>query len=158
MSMTRLSTVARENPSSSAPPSHVATLGSGRRYHSCVGFALTVGPLMHDAANVLRRYIFVRLKAPYAEELKLLQLQKMAQESLQTAYGVQAVHVGRAMDETTKSQWDLCITLELVSSVDLERCAKDTVTRAFLERYLAERAEHVSVGTFEGKLSGPRRA
>lgn len=113
---------------------------------------------MHDAANVLRRYIFVRLKAPYAEELKLLQLQKMAQESLQTAYGVQAVHVGRAMDEATKSQWDLCITLELVSSVDLERCAKDSVTRAFLERYLAERAEHVSVGTFEGKLSGPRRA
>lgn len=159
-----LTTVARENPSATAPAGHDATsadLCLGRRSeatHSRVGTKLTSHQRMPDAGGVLRRYIFVKLKPPYAEELKLLQLQKTAQESLQAAYGVQAVHVGRAMDDATRSQWDLCITLELVSSVDLERCLKDTVTRAFIERYLAERAEHVSVGTFEGKLSGPRRA
>lgn len=87
-----------------------------------------------------------------------MQLQKMAHDTLHTAYGVQAIHVGRAMDEATRAEWDLCITLELVSSIDLERCLKDAVTRAFLERYLAERSERVSVGTFEGKSSGPRRA
>jgi hypothetical protein len=107
---------------------------------------------------VLRRYIFTKLKPEYTQELKLVQLQKMAHDTLHAAYGVQAVHVGRAMDDATRAEWDLCITLELVSSVDLERCLKDAVTRAFLDRYLAERSERVSVGTFEGKLSGPRRA
>lgn len=107
---------------------------------------------------MLRRYIFVKLKPEYAEELKLLQLQKTAHDCLHAAYGVQGIHVGRAMDNATRAQWDVCITLELVSSVDLERCVNDTVTRAFLDRYLAERSETVSVATFEGKLSGPRRA
>lgn len=107
---------------------------------------------------VLRRYVFAKLKPEFADELKLVQLQKMAHDTLHAAYGVQAVHVGRAMDDATRAQWDLCITVELVSSVDLERCLKDAVTRAFLDRYLAERCETLSVGTFEGKLSGPRRA
>jgi hypothetical protein len=111
-----------------------------------------------NAEVMLRRYVFVKLRPEYADELKILQLQKMAHDTLHAAYGVQAVHVGRAMDDATRAQWDLCITCELVSSVDLERCLNDTVTRAFLDRYLAQRSEHVSATTFEGKLSGPRRA
>jgi hypothetical protein len=136
-----------------------------REGHNASGATRTAGcgtvdspQVIIEPEAVLRRYVFVKLKPEHAEELKILQLQKMAHDTLHAAYGVQAVHVGRAMDDATRAEWDLCITVELVSSVDLARCLKDTVTRAFLERYLAERSERLHVGTFEGKLSGPRRA
>jgi len=107
---------------------------------------------------MLRRFIFAKLKPEYAEELKIIQLSKFAHDALQVAYGVQGVYVGRAMDDATRAQWDICITVELVSSIDLQRCLNDTVTKAFVTKYLERRSERVSMATFEGKASGPRRA
>lgn len=116
-------------------------------------------PVIPDSAGVvLRRYIFAKLKPEHAQELKIIQLQKVAHEVLQAAYGVQGVHVGRAVDDETRTQWDICITIDFVSSVDLERSLNDSVMRAFIERYLSQRVERISVATFEGKWSGPRRA
>lgn len=107
---------------------------------------------------MLRRYLFVKLQPEHTQELKLVQLQKTTQEVLKTAYGVQGVHVGRAMDDATRAEWDLCITLDLVSSIDLQRCFDDSVVRAFVDRFLAQRATRVSLVTFDGPASGPRRA
>jgi hypothetical protein len=106
---------------------------------------------------VLRRYLFVKLKPEHTQELELVQLQSRAQEVLRTAYGVQGVHVGRAMDDTTREEWDLCITLDLVSSVDLQRCFEDAVVRAFMTKFLAQRSTRVTIATFDGPANGPRR-
>lgn len=115
-------------------------------------------PLRADRLDcVLRRYVFVKLLPDHAQELDVVQLQSRAQEVLRTAYGVQGVHVGRAMDDVTRAEWDLCITLDLVSSVDLQRCFDDAVVRAFVNKYLAARSERVTLATFEGPSNGPRR-
>jgi len=107
---------------------------------------------------VLRRYIFVKLKEEHREGLKVLQLLKTAREVLHAAYGVQHLHSGGAADAETKEQWDLCITLEFVSDVDLERSLKDPVFKAFLNNFLGPRSERVWSATFEGDARGPRRA
>jgi hypothetical protein len=106
---------------------------------------------------MLRRYIFVKLKPEYRDGLKVLQILKTAKEALHAAYGVQGLHVGRAADDATSEHWDVCLTLEFVSSVDLERCLKDSITTAFVERFLGPRSENVWMGSFDGEARGARR-
>ena len=108
------------------------------------------------AGRVVRRYIFVKLKPEYASGLKIVQLVKAAREVLPAAYGVQGLHVGRAADEPTRDKWDLCLTLEFVSDVDLDRSSRDPVTRAFLTSYLTPRSEDIWTAVFEGERSGRR--
>lgn len=107
---------------------------------------------------MLRRYVFVKLKEEHREGLKLLQLLKTAREVLHAAYGVQHLHAGGATDEQTRAEWDVCITLEFVSGIDLERSQSDPVFKAFIDNYLGPRCERVWSGTFEGDTRGPRRA
>jgi hypothetical protein len=107
---------------------------------------------------MLRRYVFVKLAGEYREELRVLQILKTAREVLHAAHGVQMLHVGRAADEETRAQWDLCLTLEYVSDVDLQRSLKDPVVRAFEHNFLGPRTERVWSVTFEGDARGPRRA
>ena len=107
--------------------------------------------------GVVRRYIFAKLKTEHATGLKRVQLLQTAKEVLHAAYGVQGLHIGYAADDDTRQAWDLCITMEYVSNVDLERSSKDAVTRAFLKSFLGPRAEAVWSASFEGETVGPRR-
>lgn len=106
---------------------------------------------------MVRRYIFVRLKAEYAGGLKLVQLQKTAAQALTASYGVQGLHVGTAIEDGTEKRWSACLTVEYVSGVDLERSTKDPVMLAFVNNYLTPRAEEVMMCSFDGSWSGPRR-
>ena|SRR5688572_25560647 len=98
---------------------------------------------------MVRGFLFIRLRPEFRSGLPLVQLLRTAQTALSAAYGVQQVNVSRASDERTRAEWDLCLTVSFVSGVDRERSLKDPISTAFMESFLASRAEKVWSATFE---------
>jgi hypothetical protein len=98
---------------------------------------------------MLRRHVMIQLKPEFSHGLPLVQLCQAAETALSSAYGVQKVVVQKAVDEETRREWDLCLIVEYVSGVDAARSSGDPVMVAFLERFLASRAQRVWAGNFE---------
>lgn len=97
---------------------------------------------------MLRRTLLIKLKPEHALGLPAQKILRTAQTSLGAAYGVQNVLAEHAVDEETRSMWDLIITIVYVSGVDEKRSSNDPIRKAFEENFLGPRAERVWSGLF----------
>lgn len=104
---------------------------------------------------MVRRYILLKLKPEHQEGSAVIKLLKTAQEVLMAAFGVQGIYAAKAADADTEQSWNICLTIEYVSGVDLQRSMKDPITRSFVKNFLEPRCEKVEMLSFQGET--PKR-
>jgi hypothetical protein len=93
------------------------------------------------------RYVFVRLKPPFAEAAALAELRARSHE-LARIEGVRAVSVGLPADDGARAAWDLAVAVRFDSLQDVERYLAHPEHTAYYEGFLEPRLQVIKAWNF----------
>ncbi|RMH36529.1 MAG: Dabb family protein [Deltaproteobacteria bacterium] len=98
---------------------------------------------------MIERYVFIKLSDAHATDAGRAEVIAKTRDALAAIPGVQGVTVGAPADEASRASWDVSIAVRFARLEDVATYRDHPAHRAYVDEFLAPRAEVIKAWNFE---------